>query len=483
MDKISSLKKLKGLLEEGIITEDEFIRQKYLVLGGPPQQDTSVIPSPEPTDNLSMMEPEESPIESSPIAETPTPTIIPSIEIVEDSEEQVIDWIEGGHGTPPTPSSATVEESDVKKDKEAHPKTFLWLGIVACCVGILIGVAYLLKDNIVDRVAKYEKAGFAILQFEKAGPTPHIIVMDKKGLYYDNNFSVTQILPVGKELDTREIHLHYDANKGLKATADEAEQKFAVTSSRSLFVKRITDNTYLLSAKQLTENPLTAYNLSLDPCYLVVKKDKSKDVTVIKVPKSKTEGSGYLRWKLSRNILEQYDSYFKSAFSKDEYKKIIERKYGHYLASIVLSLKSGMVQIEDPIEFDKLGVSYPANDVGTIDHCSSMLGTIYGIFRRELEESFYTNATQQTGISNRDYMKITDDDKYTFVINPNYGSGSQPKGLLRVNNKTKAVTLIDTGKEIEFLSNSICVTKIESFLIFFDSEKRVFYDYAGNRKN
>lgn len=142
-----------------------------------------------------------------------------------------------------------------------------------------------------------------------------------------------------------------------------------------------------------------------------------------------------------------------------------------------------MVQIEDPIEFDKLGVSYPANDVGTIEHSSSMLGTIYGIFRRELEESFYTNATQQTGISNRDYMKITDDDKYTFVINPNYGSGSQPKGLLRVNNKTKAVTLIDTGKEIEFLSNSICVTKIESFLIFFDSEKRVFYDYAGNRKN
>ena len=183
MDKISALKKLKGYLEEGIITEDEFIRQKYLVLGGPPQQDTSVIPSPEPTDNLSMMESEESPIESSPIVETPRPTIIPSIEIVEDSEEQVIDWIEGGHGTPPTPSSDAVEESDVKKDKEAHPKTFLWLGIVACCVGILIGVAYLLNDNIVDRVAKYEKAGFAILQFEKAGPTPHIIVMDKKGLF------------------------------------------------------------------------------------------------------------------------------------------------------------------------------------------------------------------------------------------------------------------------------------------------------------
>lgn len=482
MDKISSLKKLKGLLEEGIITEEEFQRQKNLVLGGKPKQETTdtPIPIPQPIDNTPVTEPEGLPKESSPVDETPAPTIIPSIEIVEDSEEQVINWIEGG---PTTASSASEEDTDVKKEKYKTSKTLLLLGIIACCVGILVGVIYLLDDNIVDRVAKYEKAGIAVLQLETTGAVPHIIVMDKKGLYYDNCSSVTEILPVGKELDTREIHLHYDAYKGLKATADEAEQKFAVTSSRSLFVKRITDNTYLLSAKQLTGNPLTAYNLSLDPCYLVVKKDKSKDVTVIKVPKSKTEGSGYLRWKLSRNILEQYDSYFKSAFSKDEYKKIIERKYGHYLASIVLSLKSGMVQIEDPIEFDKLGVSYPANDVGTIEHSSSMLGTIYGIFRRELEESFYTNATQQTGISNRDYMKITDDDKYTFVINPNYGSGSQPKGLLRVNNKTKAVTLIDTGKEIEFLSNSICVTKIESFLIFFDSEKRVFYDYAGNRKN
>ena len=128
MDKISALKKLKGYLEEGIITEEEFIRQKNLVLGGKPKQETTdtPIPIPQPIDNTPVTEPEGLPKESSPVDETPAPTIIPSIEIVEDSEEQVINWIEGG---PTTASSASEEDTDVKKEKYKTSKTLLLLGV------------------------------------------------------------------------------------------------------------------------------------------------------------------------------------------------------------------------------------------------------------------------------------------------------------------------------------------------------------------
>ncbi len=57
MDKISSLKKLKGLLEEGIITEEEFQRQKKIILDGvvrEPEKPTSgFVPEAEKDANLS----------------------------------------------------------------------------------------------------------------------------------------------------------------------------------------------------------------------------------------------------------------------------------------------------------------------------------------------------------------------------------------------------------------------------------------------
>lgn len=485
MDKISSLKKLKGLLEEGIISKEEFQRQKKIILDGVVKESekptSDFVPGDEKDSNLSSEQLTDN--NPSVLAEEdniPAPTIDNDDDDVVSKTEQAISLLPPESVAEEKPEM-TEEEREAERIKKS--KARLWAGIIVCFLGIVFGVISLLTDSLVDRLVKYEKAGIAVLQLEKSGPDPHIIVMDKEGLYYDNKITVTEIAPVGKELDTREINFHYDATNGLLATADEADKKFAIASSRGLCVTRLTDKTYLLSTKHLAGNPLTEYNLSLEPCYLVIKNANPKKVTVIKVPKSKTDGEGHVQWTLSRNILDQYESYFKSAFSKDDYKKLVERKYGQYLATIELSLKSGAVQIDGPINFEKLGASYPAKEVGTLAHSSSMRETIHGIFRSELEESFYNNASQLTGVSNRNYMKITDDDKYTFVINPNYQSGNQPKGLLRVNNKNRAVTLIDTGKEIEFYSNSICVTKIETFLIFFDSEKRVFYDYTGKRTN
>lgn len=480
MDKISSLKKLKGLLEEGIITEEEFQQQKKIILDGvvkEPEKPTSgFVPGDEKDSNLSSEQlPDNNPSVLAEEDNIPAPTIDNDDDDVVSKTEQAISLLPPESVAEEKPEM-TEEEREAERIKES--KARLWAGIIVCFLGIVFGVISLLTDSLVDRLVKYEKAGSAVLQLEKSGPDPHIIVMDKKGLYYDNKITVTEIAPVGKELDTREINLHYDATNGLLATADDADKKFAIASSRGLCIKRLTDKTYLLSTKQLAGNPMTDYNLSMSSGYLIIKKDKSTDATVIRIPESKTDGYGNLCWSITGDILDQYGTYFKTSFSKNDYNTIVKRKYGRYLASVELSLTSGKAEIVESVHFDKLDKSYPSNEVGTLAHSASMRSYIQGILRSELVESFYANAEAVTNYHNRNDMRISPDDKYTFVIVPNYYTGRDHVAVFKVNNKTKAVTILNSGMSAEFRNDCISIKKYKEFW-FFDSYEYVDYDYSG----
>lgn len=377
------------------------------------------------------------------------------------------------------------EELEARKEEIKQKKSLLWAGIVACAVGILVGVIYLCTDNIVDRVVKYQKAGLAVLNVQKSGAAPYAIIMDKKGIYYDNKSSIIEVLPVGTQINTREIQLDYDSD-GLKAMTRNAKQKLAINSSRGQNVIYISPTSFLLIKKNVSEDLLTTPDVSVDQNYLIVKNAKSKDfkdATVIKVPSCKTDGHEHLVWRLSGDILERYGANFKSSFSKADYKKIVDRKYGHYLATVSLSLIRGSATIIKSVEFDKLKIDYASEEVGTTAHRESMKNSIRQIFREELIESFYKNATQATGISNRRNMRISPDDRYTFVVNPNYQSGDEKMALLRVDNKTKKATFIDTAMEVEYQDYRIRVKKHTTFLIFFDSSKDYYYDYSGKPIN
>lgn len=373
------------------------------------------------------------------------------------------------------------EELEARKEEIKRKKSLLWAGIATCAIAIIAGVIYLSTETIVDRVVKYQKAGLAVLNVQKTGSAPYAIVMDKKGIYYDNRFSVIKVLPVGTQINTRDIQLHYDSD-GLKALSTEAKQKLAITSSRGYNVIYLSSSSFLLIKKTLSEDLLTTPDVSVNQSYLIVKNAKEKDfgnATVINVPSCKTDGHEHLVWRLYSDIMTRYGTDFRSSFQGADYNKIIERNYGHYVATISLSLIRGTATIIGTVEFDRLKKDYAPKEVGTTAHRESMKKTIRQIFRDELIESFYVNATQLTGISNRRNMRITSDDKYTFVVNPNYYSGNETMALFRINNKTKEKKLIDSAMEVEYQDYRIRVRKYDTFLIFFDSHKDIYYNYNG----
>ena len=377
------------------------------------------------------------------------------------------------------------EELEARKDEIKRKKTLLWVGIASCAICLIAGIIYLCTESIVDRVVKYQKAGLAVLNVHKGGPAPYAIVMDNKGIYYDNRFNVVEVLPVGTQINAREVHLHYDSD-GLKALTGDAKQKLAITSSRGYNVIYVSPTSFLLIKKNLPEDLLTTPGVSVDQSYLIVKKEKSKDfkdATVIKAPSGKTDGHEHLVWRLSSDIMDRYGADFRSSFQKADYNKIAERQYGHYLATISLSLIRGSATVINSVEFDKLKKEYAPKEVGTTAHRESMKKTIRQIFRDELIESFYVNATKLTGVSNRRNMRISPDDKYTFVVNPSYYSGDEKMALFRINNKTKEKKLIDSAMEVEYQDYRIRVRKYSTFLIFFDSHKDIYYNYSGMQIN
>jgi len=310
------------------------------------------------------------------------------------------------------------EELEARKDEIKRKKSFLWAGIAACAISIIAGTIYLCTNSIVDRVVKYQKAGLAILNVHKDGPTPYAIVMDKKAIYYDNKSSLIEVLPVGVEINTHEVQLCYDSD-GLKAMNQKAKQPLAINSSRGYNVIYISPSSFLLIKKNITEDLQSTPGVPLDQNYLIVKNEKSKDfkdATVFAVPSCKTDGHGHLVWRLSGDILERYGDKFKSSFQRADYRKIVERQYGHYLATISLSLNRGSVTVINSVEFDKLKKNYAPSEVGTTAHRESMIGTIRQIFKEELIESFYRNASNVTGISDRRNMRISPDERYTPVF-------------------------------------------------------------------
>ena len=376
------------------------------------------------------------------------------------------------------------EEMERRKNEIRLRKVLLWFGIVVCALGIVAGIVYLGQENIVDRVVKYERAGLAVLNVQDSGPNPYAIVMNKEGIYYDNLIGVVEVVPVGIPIKTNSVTINYDRN-GLKATVVDSEQDLLVKTSIGQNVICTSPNSFLILNTRLSEDVMISPQISIEKGYLIIKDRKSKknisNETVISVPSSITDGTGFLTWSVSGDVMDLYGSDYRSSFPRKDYLKIVERQYGSFVVDLGLSLTSGSVSFRGPVVFDKLKRNYSPNEIGSIAHKESMKSTIRKIFRDELIDSYLSYAAQVTGVSNRANMRVSPDDMYTFVVDPGYYSGEEKMALFRVNNKTKEKSIIDSAMEVEYQANRIRVRKHSTFLIFFDSYKDIYYNYQGAR--
>lgn len=380
------------------------------------------------------------------------------------------------------------QEEESAREKRIKQKKFgywikivaCWLGSVLCLIFVYQGLMYLKEELIVDRLAKYEKAGFAILNYNPS--SNYIIVMNKEGIYFDDTSRQDLMLPVGKSVNTLDVTLSHESSGKPSAETSYSSSSLNITKSGGLKIVQVSKKSFLLYSGSNKYNPMES-GTTFKNGYLIVydgEHPSPSNSTIYNLDNWKTDGEGYMFQDFSGNILEWYGPYFQNVFSKTDYQKIIQRKYGEYNGKIYLSIGEGTIYI-GPYNFDALNRYYYSPDIGTDAHKETLQNVISQIFRDEQIELYLKNAEAATGVSYRQDMCISSDDRYTFVINSYYQSGHEPKALLRVDNRTKSVKLIDTAIEIEFEDARIRVRKYDTFLILFDSYNDIYYSYSGTR--
>ena len=85
------------------------------------------------------------------------------------------------------------------------------------------------------------------------------------------------------------------------------------------------------------------------------------------------------------------------------------------------------------------------------------------------------------GVSNKLENHLSDDGNYTFVIKKDGNDNHDIMGLFIVDNKTQEYRCLNHGMRITFEKSRIHVLKYDTFLLFFDSSKSVYYNYQGKR--
>ncbi len=370
------------------------------------------------------------------------------------------------------------EEMKARHREIVIRKSLLIAGIVATLVSIVWCIANLRTENLLDRIAKYEKEQYAILDARMSEDSPYVIVMNKKGIFLDNMRSSTKVLTVGDTIKTEVRKCELGSN-GLTISVLESEP-LRITSSNGLFFKRLTDQSFLITKSRI--NAPFSSKVDVSDAILVLT-SKGEVVKAIRFNKGALDGAGNVATSISGDILPTYEKAFRQVFSAKQYSEIEKREYGKYSAAYRTSLKDGSWRFDDNVALPNLNLTVSPGELGRVGLRNQMETKIAAIFRQEFVKAMLEKATKLTGVSDNSKKRLSPDDRFTMVIATNYREGKNSTALLKINNQNNTVSVVDTGMEVEFRDRTIYVKKHSKFLFVFDSYKDIYYDYYGNQTN
>ena len=367
------------------------------------------------------------------------------------------------------------EETKARQKEIKIRKGLLIAGIVAGLAGIIICLVNLGKESVLDKIAKYEKANMAILDARADKAHPFVVFMDKKGIYYDNMSQVKQVLVPGETMEAVEVSLPLE-NGSLRIVEKQSEQPLQILSSKGMSFRRISNSTFLVTKKKVN-NPLNAEGELTDAYLVILLQSGAKKV--IRVPQGRMDGSGNIILRFDGDLWNHYKPSFQKSFTPAQCSEIQKRNYCNYMAWVKISMHAGAVQEYGDVHFSSLQMDAPLQTVGGNGLYSKMSDKIRDIFKAEYIESLYQKAIKLTGVSARNQMRLSPDERSMIVIKSGVGAGKNSVGLLRVDNSSGTVSTIDTGSEISFEANSIHVKKHSKLLFILDYYKDIYYDFYG----
>jgi len=355
-------------------------------------------------------------------------------------------------------------EQKKREDEIITHKSWLTAGIVVLSLALVLCVVNLCQKDILDSVAKSLKRGEAVVELKRTTEQQYALIMDKKEIKYKDLHTESRILKVAASYPVSSFSLLL--NNGLKIIREELDDTFSVTSSKRLNIRRVSGRSYLVTPQRI-QTPVDTKGIITNAHLIVITETGS--ISVLRIPSGSLDGSGNIIMTFKDSVLPLFQTYLSKQFNKKDYEKILNRHYCDYSVDVVVKLADGSVKFDGNVFFSNLGINCVADQLDSDLFKNSLANKIRELFRAEYEDGLFTIASKLTGVYNRSRMKLSSDDRYTFVIVENYYSGKNSTALLSVNNSSKKVSVLDAGMQVLFRESSIYVKRHTTFLLFFSS--------------
>lgn len=348
------------------------------------------------------------------------------------------------------------------KLKAKNKKEKIILSVISALlfVGCVCGLVYMSQQNIHDKMYKYLKQHLAILEYCERAGNQYVIVMNRSGVYYDNLKSTSQIVPVGAEVNTKKVSV-VPTDEGAKISLFDLTDGWTITSSSSLEVDRINNNVFLFG----------------DDCgyYLVI---KQKDGQIVYYLDAVEVEDGVIHITTTDDLTASYGKELLSEYSPSEIAQMRNDQISIYNGQVDLDLNKMKFEMKGEINMPILGRKYTASQFFKDNIYDTFVDDAYILLQGKLTNHILS---QLCDLNNAEEICYSADRNYAFVTIYDKHDKHDVRGLYMIDVKNRTCTCLDHGMRVEYQHDRIRVIQYDTFLIFFDSEKNVYYNYRGNK--
>lgn len=346
------------------------------------------------------------------------------------------------------------------------------ISIVSVIVSIWC-LSYLSSETIIEKAAQLKKSGIVLLLINDQIKDEYIICKDSQSIKIINKSGKTEDL-LSFDKDNKAIIMSVKSQSGggigTSFSSPEKSPSFLIQSDQELFLTEIVPyKSYVITSKRLKDyqpNVINhAYLLQLVSSGNLLYCFDNWDISY--------QGEFEFKKRFDGHLAAENPEDFLKTYSKSEYQYFLKKGLTKYSVPVRVKAKDGILSFTSDADFNPLDLSVSASSASPNN----------SLLKQELLARYNGELTprriQKLVINYVDHH-ISSDGKSTFVISKDRSDAAkEPYVLYEINNRTEEKRKIRDGIKIKFESDRIRVEAYDTFLLFFDSSKNIYYNYSG----
>lgn len=346
------------------------------------------------------------------------------------------------------------------------------ISIVSIIVSIWC-LIYLSSETIIEKASQLKTRGNILLLINDQIKEEYIIFKDSQSIKIINKSGKTDDL-LFFDKDNKAIIMSVKSQSGggigTSYSSPEKSPYFSIQSDQELFLTEIVPyKSYVITSKRLKDyqpNVINhAYLLQLVSSGNLLYCFDNWDISY--------QGEFEFSKRFDGHLAAENPEDFLKTYSKSEYQYFLKKGLTKYSVNVRVKAEDGVLSFTSDADFNPLDLSVSASSASPNN----------SILKQELLARYNGELTprriQKLVFGYVDHH-ISSDGKSTFVISKDKSDAAkEPYVLYEINNRTEEMRKIRDGIKIRFESDRIYVKAYDTFLLFFDSSKDVYYSYSG----